>query len=676
MSKILLVEDNQLNRDMLSRRLERKGYEVVNAADGQEAVSKARTAAPDLILMDLSLPVLDGWAATRQLKADPTTRPIPVIALTAHAMVGDREKAIAAGCDDYEMKPVDLPRLLGKIQALLTRTSPAPGEQGFSLLVVDDNEMNREMLSRRLERQGYRVTPARSGREALDWLRKQPFDLVLLDVMMPEMNGLEVLGIIRASHSIINLPVIMVTAKDQIEDLVTALQMGANDYVTKPLNFPVVLARIQTQLVIRQTHLAARSGKPAEPTPATRITPVLQKDRPANRGPGSPAPADSRPGRIPPEAWRSVSAVREPGRATFANGLGPGSRPGNWRGDPPTTKGREPAAAPEGDARDAEGSDGGSLRALVEPQRATLVETPTVPDGMHLPGYEILAELGRGRTGVVYKARHERMNRLVAIKVIDKQHLATANAIDRFHREIQAAAQLSHPNIVLTFNAGQFGDTYFFAMEYVEGTGLHQLVQANGPLPIDEACNFIRQAARGLHHAFEHGLTHRDIKPSNLLVTWRPVPRLPSAQGAGGPAAATPSSPTRATIKILDMGLTLLGQPREVSEALAGLTRDGPLTDTADFMAPEQWMDADKADTRADLYSLGCTFYYLLTGGVPFPGDEPMEKMLKHHLDEPEPLERLRPEVPATVVAVVQRLMAKKPEDRYQQPCEVAEALK
>jgi two-component system cell cycle response regulator DivK len=119
MAKILVVEDNEMNRDMLSRRLERRGYEVVIAGDGQEGVTQARSQAPDLILMDMSLPVIDGWEATRQLKAASETRSIPIIALTAHAMSGDRQKAIEAGCDDYDTKPIELPRLLGKIEAFL-----------------------------------------------------------------------------------------------------------------------------------------------------------------------------------------------------------------------------------------------------------------------------------------------------------------------------------------------------------------------------------------------------------------------------------------------------------------------------------------------------------------------------------------------------------------------------
>jgi CheY-like chemotaxis protein len=129
LSRILLVEDNELNRDMLSRRLLRKGYEVLLAMDGGEGVAMAQAESPDLILMDMSLPVVDGWEATRRLKAEPGTRGIPVIALTAHAMAGDEEKARSAGCDDFDTKPVELPRLLTKIEALLRKPRSSPGQE-------------------------------------------------------------------------------------------------------------------------------------------------------------------------------------------------------------------------------------------------------------------------------------------------------------------------------------------------------------------------------------------------------------------------------------------------------------------------------------------------------------------------------------------------------------------
>ncbi len=124
MPRILLVEDNEMNRDMLSRRLERKGYEVTIAVDGQQGMDMARAGGYDLILMDMSLPEVDGWEATRMLRAEPDTRSVPIIALTAHAMAGDRDKALEAGCDDYDTKPIELPRLLGKIEALLSRPAP------------------------------------------------------------------------------------------------------------------------------------------------------------------------------------------------------------------------------------------------------------------------------------------------------------------------------------------------------------------------------------------------------------------------------------------------------------------------------------------------------------------------------------------------------------------------
>jgi CheY-like chemotaxis protein len=127
MAKILIVEDNEMNRDMLSRRLERKGYTVVMAVDGGEGVEKAESETPDIILMDMSLPVLDGWEATRRVKANPATKHVPVIALTAHAMAGDRDKTIEAGCNDYDTKPIDLPRLLGKIEALLEKAKSSDG---------------------------------------------------------------------------------------------------------------------------------------------------------------------------------------------------------------------------------------------------------------------------------------------------------------------------------------------------------------------------------------------------------------------------------------------------------------------------------------------------------------------------------------------------------------------
>jgi serine/threonine-protein kinase len=304
-------------------------------------------------------------------------------------------------------------------------------------------------------------------------------------------------------------------------------------------------------------------------------------------------------------------------------------------------------------------------------EQSTWVENGS-PAALVLPGYQILGELGRGGMGVVYKARHERMNRVVALKVINKEHLPHADAIRRFYREIEAAAQLAHPNIVIAFDAGQCGERHYLSMEYVEGVDLKRLIRHSGPLPIDRCCDFIRQAALGLQHAHERGLVHRDIKPSNLIATWGEGMAHGGDSWNGRPRELL--STDKATVKILDLGLALLCQPdAPASCAMSGESR---VVGTADYMAPEQWMNPHTVDIRADLYSLGCTFYFLLTGQVPFPGDETMEKMLKHNLDEPAPVERLRVGVPQNVLKVVRRLLAKKPDQRYQQPADLLEALR
>jgi serine/threonine-protein kinase len=219
----------------------------------------------------------------------------------------------------------------------------------------------------------------------------------------------------------------------------------------------------------------------------------------------------------------------------------------------------------------------------------------------------------------------------------------------------------------MAFDAGQFDQTHYFAMEHVEGPDLHRLVHEHGPLPVVHACAFVAQTTRGLQHVCERGLVHRDIKPSNLVVSW--------STAAGTRVRELPPV-HRSTVKILDLGLAVLDEPSESPEAASSLTRVGCVLGTVDYMAPEQWMNAHKVDVRADLYALGCTLYYLLTGQVPFPGGAPMEKMLKHYLDEPTPVERLRAGVPPLVLNVLGKLMAKQPEHRFQQPADVAEALK
>jgi serine/threonine protein kinase len=314
-----------------------------------------------------------------------------------------------------------------------------------------------------------------------------------------------------------------------------------------------------------------------------------------------------------------------------------------------------------------------------------------------VPGYKVLAKLGQGGMGHVYKAMQERLNRLVALKIIRRESMSQdPRAARRFQREAQAAAHLSHPNIIVIYDFNQSGHTYYIAMEYVEGLDLHQLVQDYGPLPMDLATDLILQTAQGLHHAHQAGMVHRDIKPSNLMVAFPKVEGGWHSAGApedaetltsavtsrqGAPVAPTsPPSPTnlrtllqKSVVKILDMGTALL--VHGVDSDSARCTQQGALMGTPDYLAPEQAMDSHAVDIRADLYSLGCTFYYLLTGKPPFGQYPLMKKLMMHQSMLPRPVREFRSEVSPHIEMVVHRLLAKKPEERFQRPADLIEAL-
>ncbi len=288
--------------------------------------------------------------------------------------------------------------------------------------------------------------------------------------------------------------------------------------------------------------------------------------------------------------------------------------------------------------------------------------------------YLILDKLGEGGTGQVYKARHRQSNRITALKVLRKDVQSDADTVRRFTRELEVARQVEHPNLIHTYEAGPIGNTLVLAMEYVAGTNLDQLVKEAGPLPVNLACEYIRQAACGLAHAHERGLVHRDIKPGNLMVSDK------TADAAGGirTAQTTLRSPLAAQqVKILDLGLARLLEPSRNSptKGLTMLTGDSVMMGTPDYMSPEQALDLHGADIRSDIYSLGCTAFYLLTGQPPYPGGSLAHKLMKHQQAEIPSLRQLRPEVPAAVEATVQKMLAKRPLDRFQTPAEVAQAL-
>ncbi|TVS17822.1 MAG: hypothetical protein EA424_12035 [Planctomycetaceae bacterium] len=263
--------------------------------------------------------------------------------------------------------------------------------------------------------------------------------------------------------------------------------------------------------------------------------------------------------------------------------------------------------------------------------------------------YVILDRIGHGGMSVVFKARHRQMERIVALKMISPQIAASPQALARFQREVCLAAKLHHPNIVTAYDANQAGGTQFLVMQYVGGVDLATLVRRHGPLSIDQALACLMQVACGLQYAHQLGIVHRDIKPSNLLL---------DQQG---------------TVKILDMGLARMDSQADDQDPL---TETGQILGTVDYMAPEQTVDTGRADPRSDLYSLGATFWYLVTGQSMFAGRTVTGKLLAHQWQPSARLSEVCPDVSQSVEDVFARLVAKNAEDRYPSAAELIEDLK
>jgi formylglycine-generating enzyme required for sulfatase activity/serine/threonine protein kinase len=300
-------------------------------------------------------------------------------------------------------------------------------------------------------------------------------------------------------------------------------------------------------------------------------------------------------------------------------------------------------------------------RELVRQGKLTRYQAAAIYQGkaqtLVVGNYLVLDRIGAGGMGQVFRARHQKMDRVVALKILSKRNTSSPDAIERFQREAKAAARLTHPNIVTAHDADEAGGTHFLVMEYVEGTDLSLLVKSQGPLPVAQAVSCILQAARGLQHAHAEGIVHRDIKPSNLLLD------------------------KRGKVKILDMGLARFddpatGAPEGVDTAAkCELTHNGAVMGTVDYMAPEQALDTHTADQRADIYSLGCSLYYLLTGSAPFGGDSVMKRLLAHRESPIPSIRAMRTDVPEALDQVFQRMIAKDLTQRYQSTGDVITAL-
>lgn len=270
------------------------------------------------------------------------------------------------------------------------------------------------------------------------------------------------------------------------------------------------------------------------------------------------------------------------------------------------------------------------------------------PTPLVLGDYVLLDKIGVGGMGRVFKAQHRHMKRLAAIKLMPPSVTQNEAAVKRFRREVEAAARLSHPHIVQTYDAGVQRGVWFLVMEYVDGRDLAGVIASEGPLPIARAVDHVRQAAIGLAFAHDSGVVHRDVKPANLLLDQKGV------------------------VKILDLGLARFD---DKSAELDGLTSSGLVMGTVDFMAPEQAFDTRTADARADVYSLGCTLFRLLTNKNLYEGETLVKKLLAHQQTAIPSLATVRHDVPDDLAAIFARMVAKQPDDRVQTMREVAAAL-
>ncbi len=339
-----------------------------------------------------------------------------------------------------------------------------------------------------------------------------------------------------------------------------------------------------------------------------------------------------------------------------------------------SSSGRDPAysAIPSEMPRPAEGSSssktvaasrvepllGGDPPTVISQRGALPSESPSdsivrILHGRILPGerlghYELLQYVGGGGMGKVFRALDTRLNRSVALKILSPEHAADEETVLRFQNEAQSAARLDHENIARVYYVGEDRGLNYIVFEFIEGVNVRDLVESKGPLGLADAVSYTLQVADALAHAAQRNVVHRDIKPSNLLIT-------PAGQA-----------------KLIDMGLARL---REVDTAGADLTASGVTLGTFDYISPEQARDPRNADVRSDIYSLGCTFFFMLTGRPPFLGGTMLQKLLQHQTDQPPDLRQFRPELPEDVNRILRKMLAKDPRHRYASPVDLVNEL-
>lgn len=482
------------------------------------------------------------------------------------------------------------------------------------ILVVDDMEDNRAVLARRLARQNHRVETAENGRRALERLQQEPFDLVLLDVMMPEVDGFEVLQQMRASPALHDIPVIMISALDDLSSVVRCIESGAVDYLPKPFDPTLLRARIGAALekkryhdreldYLRQVDHVITAAAAVED--GTYVTQMLGGIMVRNDELGRLARVfDSMVAGVQARVARLQAQLRE------------------LRTDVSLATGEMPISGPD---------DSDDLR--------------LGPDSMFAGRYEVTNRIGRGGMGTVYRAIDKGLSEEIAIKVLRADALGgDEDVIERFKNEIRLGRRISHRNVVRTHDFGECDGRYFVTMEYVRGITVRELLRTRGRLGVASTLALVRQLVEALAVAHEAAIVHRDVKPENALL---------DAEGV---------------LKVMDFGIARLAQRTST------MTQAGMVIGTPMYMAPEQLLD-EEIDGRADLYATGVVLYECLTGVPPFTAASPiglMGKVLTTMPDKPSAINR---DIPPALDALVMRLLAKRASERPASASELLELL-
>jgi DNA-binding response OmpR family regulator len=502
---------------------------------------------------------------------------------------------------------VELPPDRGASRLAITVEHPtydsaaaAPAVTPAHILVVDDLEDNRAVLERRLKRQGHSTDSASGGRAALELLGRERFDLVLLDVLMPDLDGLAVLERMKADAAMRDIPVIMISALDDVASVVRCIERGAEDHLTKP--FDPVLLRARISACLEKKRL-----RDVELEYLKEVGRVIQAATAVESGSyesGALAPVAQRGDELGRLA-RVFDAMANQVRAR-------------------ETRLREQVEALRREIEEAKQTT----------RQATPAEAPNLPTGQVFAGrYEILEEIGSGGMGMVYRALDRDLGEQVAIKTLRPELVRDPSLIERFKSEIRLARHISDKHVVRTHDFGERDGLCYLTMEYVEGITVRELLDTRGRLGVAPTLAIATQLAQSLMAAHEQGVIHRDIKPQNLLL-----------DAAG-------------MLKVMDFGVARL------TARTSGLTEVGMLVGTPSYMAPEQLL-SDSFDERIDLYAMGVVLFECLTGRLPFEAGSAVSLIAKLLREEPPPPASLNPEISPPLGALVLRLLSKEPDQR------------